>query len=132
MLEPPATRVWPATLLAYCNLAMDRQQRAYDIVSEHHVLTVAHVNRRNSALSDALRSVPESAVGGWAWVYNTVATIRLGAKPDTDAHVLKAKLSLNWTICPAPILAGAYRFNAASPVPPPTTVATCRSICQRS
>ena len=30
-------------------------------------------------------------------MYNTAATIREGAKPDTDAKVLKAKLSLNWT-----------------------------------
>ena len=31
------------------------------------------------------------------WVYNTAATICQGAKTDTDAKVLKAKLSLNWT-----------------------------------
>ena len=29
------------------------------------------------------------------------------------------------------MLAGAYQFNASSPVPTSTTVATCRSICQR-
>ena len=44
--------------LAYCDLATDRQQRAYDIFREHHALTVSRVNRRNSALSDALRPVP--------------------------------------------------------------------------
>ena len=49
--------------LAYCDLATDRQQRAYDIVREHHTLTVYHVGRRNSALSDALRPVPSFAVG---------------------------------------------------------------------
>ena len=52
--------------LAYCDLATDRQQRAYDIVGEHHDPTVARVDRRNSALSDALRSVPKVVVGGWA------------------------------------------------------------------
>ena len=31
------------------------------------------------------------------WVYNIVATIRQGAKAGTDAKVLKAKLSRNWT-----------------------------------
>ena len=43
------------------------------------------------------------------WVYNTAATIRQEAKSGTDAKVLKAKLSLNWTgplkilaICPSP------------------------------
>ena len=83
--------------LAYCYIATDRQQRAYDIVREHHALTVSRVERRNSALSDALRAVPKFTVGGWVRVYNTAITIRQGAKTDTDAKVLKAKLSLNWT-----------------------------------
>ena len=73
----------------------DRQQRAYDIVREHHAPTVARVNPFNSALSGARRPVPKFDVGGWAWVYNTAATIRQGAKPGTDSKVLKAKLSLN-------------------------------------
>ena len=30
-------------------------------------------------------------------MYNTAATNNQGAKTDTDAKVLKAKLSLNWT-----------------------------------
>ena len=81
--------------LAYCDLATDRQQRAYDIVREHHALTVPRVKRRNSALSDTLCAVPKFVVGGWVWVYNTVATIHQGSKTDTDAKVLKAKLSLN-------------------------------------
>ena len=63
--------------LAHCDLATDHQQRAYDIVREHHALTVSRVKRRNSALSDALRAVPKFVVGGWVWVYNTAATIRL-------------------------------------------------------
>ena len=36
--------------LAYCDLATDRQQRAYDIVRKHHALTVSRVNQRNSCL----------------------------------------------------------------------------------
>ena len=83
--------------LACCNLATNRQQRAYDIVREHHALTVSRVERSNSTLSVALRPVPKFAVGGWVWVYNTAATIHQGAKTDTDAKVLKAELSLNWT-----------------------------------
>ena len=73
----------------------DRRQRACDIVREHHALTVSRMERRNSALSDALRALPKFAVGGWVWVYNTAATIRQGAKTDTDAKVLKVELSLN-------------------------------------
>ena len=93
--------------LAYCDLATDHQQHAYDIAREHHPRTVARVNRRNSALSDALRPVPNLAVVGWAWVYNKVATIRQGAKPDTEPKVLEAKLSLNWT--------GPYKVLAVGP-----------------
>ena len=83
--------------LAYCNLATDRQQSAHDIVREHHALTISRVERRNPALSDALRANLKFAIGCWVWVYNTAVTIRLGAKTDTDAKVLKAKRSLNWT-----------------------------------
>ena len=94
VLESPATQSLARDHLAYyCDLVTDRQQRTYDIVREHHALTVARVNRRNPALADALRPVPN--VGGWAWVYNTATTVRQGAKPDTDAQLFKAKLSLN-------------------------------------
>ena len=83
--------------LTYCDLATDRQKRAYDIIREHHALTVSRVERRHSALTNALRAVPTFAVGGSVWVYNTAATIRQGAKTDTDVKALKDKLSLNWT-----------------------------------
>ena len=50
---------------AYCDLATARQQRAYDIVREHHALTVSRVERPDSALFDPLRAVRKIAVGGW-------------------------------------------------------------------
>ena len=84
-------------LLINCDWATDSQKRAYDIVRELHALTVARVNRRNSALADALCPVSKFDVGDCPWVYNTAVTIRQGAKPDTDAKVLKAKLPPNWT-----------------------------------
>ena len=71
--------------LAYCDLAVDRQQRANDIVRKHHAVTVCRVNCRNSAFADALRPAPKFAVGGWAWVYNSACTIRQGVKASTDA-----------------------------------------------
>ena len=79
--------------LAYCDLATVRQQHGHEIVREHHALTVSRVERRDSALSDALRLVPKFAFGGWVWMYNTAAIIRQSAKTDTDAKVLKANLS---------------------------------------
>ena len=51
--------------LAYCDLASERQQRANDIVREMHTLTDSRVERRNSALSDALRQVSNFVVGNW-------------------------------------------------------------------
>ena len=60
-----------------------------------------------------MRPVPKFAVGGWVWVYNTAATICQGVKTDTDAKVLKAKLSLNWT---AP-----YKVLAVGPCTPADT-----------
>ncbi|MEP6128361.1 MAG: hypothetical protein ABJ244_18955, partial [Marinobacter sp.] len=78
-----------------CDLATDRQQCTYDIVRDHYVLIVIRVDHQNSALFDALRRVPKLCVGGWAWVYNTDTAIRHGVRGDTDAKVVKAKLSLN-------------------------------------
>ena len=93
--------------LAYCDLATDRQKRPNDIVRAHHALTVSRVNRKNSALGDALRPAPNFTVGGWAWVYNSASTIRQGVKANTDAKVLRAKLALNWT--------GPYKVLAVGP-----------------
>ena len=81
--------------LPYCDLARDRRQRAYEIVREQHVLTVARVNGRNSAFSDALLRRPKYTAGGWVWVYNTAATIRQGLRKSADNKVLKEKLLLN-------------------------------------
>ena len=83
--------------LAYCDLARERQQRACELVREQHALTVARVNGRISALSDALLRRPKYKAGGWVWVYNTAATIRQGLRKSADNKALKEKLSLNWT-----------------------------------
>ena len=95
--------------LDYCDLARDRQRRAYETVREQHALTVARVNGRNSALSDALLSRPKYMAGGWVWIYNTAATIRQGLRKSADNKVLKEKLSLNWT--------GPFKILAAGPSP---------------
>ena len=71
------------------------------------------MERRNSALSDALKQLPIYTIGGWVWVYNTAATIRQGAKSGTDAKALKEKLSLNWT--------GPFKALAVGPSPSDST-----------
>ena len=65
------------------------------------------MNRRNSAVADALRPVPKFAVVGWAWVYNSASTIRQGVTVNTDAKVRKAKLAFNCT--------GPYKVLAVGP-----------------
>ena len=81
--------------LAYCDLARERQQRAYELVREQHALTVTRVNGRISTLSDALLRRPKYVAGGWVWVYDTAATIRQGMRKGVDNKVFKEKLSLN-------------------------------------
>ena len=61
---------------------------------------------------DTLRRSPSFTTGGWAWIYNTAATICLCAKKDTDATILKTKLSSDWSgpfkildVGPAPVSA---------------------------
>ena len=79
---------------AYSDLATGRQQRAYRIVREHRAVTVSRLDLRNAPILDALRRSLSVTTSGWAWVYNTAATIRQGAKKDTDATVLKTSFPL--------------------------------------
>ena len=72
------------------------------------------MKRRNSAFSGALRPLPKFAVDGWVSVYNTAATIRQDVTPDTDAKVLKAKVSLSRT-GPYKALAVGSCFSADTP-----------------
>ena len=85
-----------------CNSELDtaRQQRAYRAVRELRAVYVSRLGRRNAPIMDALCLSPPLAVGGWACIYNTAATIRQGAKRGTNATVLKTKLSFNWRSLP--------------------------------
>ena len=81
--------------LSYVDLATGRQQRSYRAVRELHAIYVSRLDRRNAPIMDALRRSPLFTTGGWAWIYNTAATIHQGAKKGTDATVLKTKLYFN-------------------------------------
>ena len=103
------TRAWTEITWAYCNLVTERQQHGYRFIRERQVVTASRLARRNSPIMDVLLLSPPYTVGGWAWVYNSAATIRQGAEKDTDTIVIKTKLSLNWirpfkilTVGPAP------------------------------
>ena len=101
--------------LAYCNLATERQQRAYRLVHEVHDVAASQLARRNSPILDGLRPFPPCAIGGWAWVYNSADTIRQGAKKGTHVTMLKTKAlplagsSLNWI--------GPFNILAVGPAP---------------
>ena len=95
--------------LAYVDLATGRQQRSYRAVRELHAIYVSRLDRRNAPIMDALRRSPPFTTGGWAWIYNSAATIRQGAKKGTDATVLKTKLSFNWI--------GPFKILAVGPAP---------------
>ena len=56
---------------------------------------------------DAINKIPKFTVGAWAWVYKTAATIRQGARKETDQQVLKAKFALSWM--------GPYKVLAVGP-----------------
>lgn len=64
---------------------------------EQHALTVDRINSRNSALSDALLRHTKYLAGGWAWIYNTSATIRQESRENADNNVFEEKISLNWS-----------------------------------
>ena len=59
-------------------------------------MNVSRLDCRNASIMNALRRSPPFATGGWAWVYNSAATIHQGVKKGTDATVLKTKFSFNW------------------------------------
>ena len=95
--------------LAYIDLATARQQRAYRAVRELHAVYVSHLDRRNASIMDAIRLSPPFSVGGWAWIYNTAATIRQGDKKGTGATALKTKLPFKWI--------GPFKILAVGPAP---------------
>lgn len=53
--------------------------------------------------------LPRSLRAIGAWIYNTAATIRQGARKGTDTTVLKAKHSHNWI--------GPFKILAVGPTP---------------
>ena len=100
------TRFWPATTWPTATwLQTDSSARTK--LFTNTMPSPFPVIRETSALTDALRPVPNFTEGGWAWVYNSVFTIRQGVKANTDANTLQAKLALNWT--------GPYKVLAIGP-----------------
>ena len=74
------------------------------MVREQLALTVSRLERRDSALSDALKRLPIYTVGDWVWACDIAAAIRQGAKSSTDAKRFSrrsyrstGRVDRNWT-----------------------------------
>lgn len=83
--------------LACCDLANDRQLRAYKLVREHHMITTSCTSRSNVTLVDTFLKRPSYKIGDWVWMYNAEATIRQSASKRMRAPLLSSESSLNWT-----------------------------------
>ena len=66
--------------LERCDLAADRQWRAYALVREQHAITVSRVEHRNSRLSNALKQHLTYTVGGW--VCSTTPKLPFAGEPN--------------------------------------------------
>lgn len=53
-------------------------------------ISATYLAGRRSALSAALLKHPSYQTADWVWVYNTVTSIREGARKGTDGKVVKA------------------------------------------
>ena len=95
--------------LPHVDLTTGRQQRSYRAVRELHAIYVSRLDFGNALIMDTLRRSPSFTTGGWAWIYNTAATICLGAKKGTDATILKTKFSSNWS--------GPFKILPVGPAP---------------
>lgn len=51
--------------LAYCDLAIDRQRRAYNLVREYLSVALSRVERRNPKFVKALYNLPVLEVSTW-------------------------------------------------------------------
>ena len=85
----------------YLDIVRERQQRAFELVQEGHLIAMSKIRRSNTKLLAILHKLPNFEGGNWVWIYNPQATVGQGVS-ENNAHLV-TKLSLNWT-CPYKIL----------------------------
>ena len=81
--------------LLYLNIVRERQQRAFELVEQSHLIAMSKIQRFNTKLLAILRKLPNFEVSNWVWIYNPQATVGQGVSED-NSHLV-TKLSLNWT-----------------------------------
>ena len=91
--------------LLYLDIVQERQQRAFELVQESHLIAMSKIQRSNTKLLAILHKLPNSEVGDWVWIYNPQATVGQGVSEDNSHLVIK--LSLNWT--------GSYKILVVGP-----------------
>ena len=81
--------------LLYLDIVRERQQRAFELVQESHLIGMSRIQRSNTKLLAILHKLPNFEVGNWVWIYNPQATVGQDVSED-DSHLV-TKLPLNWT-----------------------------------
>ena len=81
--------------LLYLDIVRERQQRAFELVQESHLISMSKIQRSNTKLLAMLHKLPNFEVGNWVWIYDPQATVGQGVSED-NSHLV-TKLSLNWT-----------------------------------
>ena len=81
--------------LLYLDIVRERQQRAFELVQESHLIAMSKIQRSNTKLLTILHKLPNFEVGSWVWIYNPQATVGQGVS-ENNSHLM-TKLSLNWT-----------------------------------
>ena len=81
--------------LLYLDIVRERQQRAFKLVQESHLITMSKIQRSNTKLIAILPRSPNFEVGNWIWIYNPQATVGQGVSED-NSHLV-TKLAPNWT-----------------------------------
>ena len=81
--------------MLYLAIVRKRQQRAFELVQDSHLIAMSQIQRSNTKLLAILHKLANFEVGNWVWIYNSQATVsqRVG---EENSHIM-TKLSLNWT-----------------------------------
>ena len=59
--------------LLYLDIVRERQQRAFELVQESHLIAMSKIQRSNTKLLAILHKLPNFKVGNWVWIYNLLA-----------------------------------------------------------
>ena len=61
--------------LLYLDIVRERQQHAFELVQESHLIATSKLQRSKTKLLAVLHKLPNFEVGNWVWIYNSQATV---------------------------------------------------------